>query len=110
MPHDAQEVRPAELVREVEPEPGELDADVRVELLALDRLEDVVVSLDDLERLAAARDLLAEHVDRRHLPLLVERSHNVHRVRDRRARDVAVGDPAYDRARDRRQHADDGAI
>ena len=107
---DPQEVRLAELVRKVEPEPGELDADVRVELLPLDRLEHVVVGCDDLERLAPARDLLAEHVDRRHLPLLVERSHDLHRVRNRRARDVAVGDPAYHRARDRRQHADDGAI
>ena len=35
----------------------------------LDRLEDVVVRADDLERLLAARDLLAEDVDRRHLPL-----------------------------------------
>ena len=62
----------AELVAEVQAERGQLDADVRVEPLPLDRLEDVVVGADDLERLLAARDLLAEDVDRRHLPLRVQ--------------------------------------
>ena len=66
---DLEQVRAAELVREVEPERGQLDADVRVEALALDRLEDVVVGADDVLRLAPARRFLAEDVDRRHLPL-----------------------------------------
>ena len=51
MADDRLEVRVAELVREVQPQPGQLDADVRVEVLPLDRLEDVVVGADDLERL-----------------------------------------------------------
>ena len=107
---DLEQVRAAELVREVEPERGQLDADVRVQALALDRLEDVVVGANDVLGLAPARRFLAEDVDRRHLPLGVELLHDPDGVRDRRPGDVAVRDPADERPRHCRQDADDGSI
>ena len=66
--HDLDEVLAAEVVRELEPERGELDADVRVERGLVDRREHVAVRLGDRARLVLVRDLLAEHVDGRHLP------------------------------------------
>ena len=49
--HDVLEVRAARVVGEPEAEPGELDADVRVEVLALDLVERVAVRLRDGARL-----------------------------------------------------------
>ncbi len=45
--HDVEEVLAAEVVRELEPERRELDADVRVELGLVNRREDVAVRLRD---------------------------------------------------------------
>ena len=47
------------------PRRGQLDRDVRVEALAVDPREQVVVLAGDRARLVGARDLLAEDVDRR---------------------------------------------
>ncbi len=69
---DGLEVLAAELVGEVEPERGELDADVGVEAAALDLGEDVAVGLGDRARVLLAGDLLAEDVDGRELPLRVQ--------------------------------------
>ena len=99
---DVEEVLAAELVREPEPERGRLDADVRVERLLVDRGEDVAVRLRDRARLLLARDLLAEDVDRRHLPAGVEVADDGDRLGERRAGDVARGEALDDRLRYRR--------
>ena len=70
--HDLLEVAAAEAVAELEPERRQLHAHVRVQVVPLDRLEHVAVLADDRHRLVDAGDLLAEDVDRRHLPALVE--------------------------------------
>ena len=54
--------------------------------LALDRVEHVAVRLRDRARLVLARDLLAEHVDRRQLPVGVQRRGRRRRLVERRAR------------------------
>ena len=92
LPDELGDVVPTELVIEVQAEPRELDADVGVETLALDRLEDVLVLGEEGACLVAARDFLAEHVDRRHLSLLVEPADGAARLGERRAGDVAAGE------------------
>src|SRR5690242_11462268 len=54
------EVVAAEVVRQLQPEPGELHADAGLEAAALDVGEDVLVGADDRRRLLLGRDLLAE--------------------------------------------------
>src|SRR5205807_5291282 len=95
---------------EVEAEGGRLDTDVRVELLVLDRHEDVAVRLGDRARLRLTRDLLPEHVDRRELALAVEPPDDADRILQRRARDVPRGEELHHRLRDRGEQADDGAV
>ena len=107
---DRLEVLPAEVVPELQPERGGLDADVRVELAAVERLERLSVGRCDRARLVGVRDLLAEDVDRRHLPLGIEAADDPERVVELLARDVPLGDPAHDRLRDRGQQPDEGAV
>ena len=76
----------------------------------LDRLEDVVVGADDLERLLRAPDLLSENVDRRRLAFLVQALDDAARIREVGARDVALRDLADDRPGDGGKNPDDGAI
>ena len=76
----------------------------------VDRREDVAVRLRDRARLLLARDLLAEDVDRRHLPAGVEVAHDGDRLGERRAGDVARGEVLDDRLRHRRQQTNDGGI
>ena len=66
--HEALEQRAAEVEVDLQPEPGQLDGDVRVEPVGGDRGQHVTVGGGDRLRLRGAVDLLAEHVDRR--PLL----------------------------------------
>ena len=77
---------------------------------ALDRIEDAVVLVDEGARLLGLVDVLAEDVDRGHLPRRVQLGHDTARVLERRPGDVAVRDLADDRLRNRRQQPDDGAI
>ena len=62
----------ADVVVEVQPERGELDADVRVEPAVLDVGEHVLVCAHDRGRLVLVGDLLAEDVDRRQLAFGVD--------------------------------------
>ena len=73
-------------------------------------VEHLVVLGRDRARLLGGRDLLAEDVDRRHLPLRVQLPDDAAGVLERGARDVALGDPLHDRLRDRRQQPHDGAV
>ena len=107
---DALQVRAAEVVVELEPERGQLDAHVRVEAGVLDVGEDLLVGALDRRRLVGRRDLLAEDVDRRHLPLGVQPADGLARVLELRACDVALREPLDDRPWDRRQQADDRAV
>ena len=68
---DRLEVFLAECVVEPEAERGQLHGDVRVEALLADPRQRVVVLARDRARFVGARDLLAEHVDGRHLPARV---------------------------------------
>ena len=61
-------------------------------------------------RLVGARDLLAEHVDRRELSLRVQPAARRGSVVERRARDVAGREPSHDGLRDGRQQPDDRAV
>ncbi len=98
------------VVRQPEPERGRLDADVRVERRVVDRREHAAVRLRDRARLLLARDLLAEDVDRRHLPAGVEVAHDGDGLLERRAGDVARREVLDDRLRHRRQETNDGGI
>jgi hypothetical protein len=110
MGDDRAEVVAAEPVRELEPERGELDAHVRVELLTLDRIEDGVVRAHDLACLLGVVELLAEDVDRPHLPGGIELAHDSDRVFATLAGDVALGDLANDWLRNRWEETDDRAV
>ena len=110
MADDGLKVPLAEVVSELQAEPGELDAHVRVEVLALDRLEDVVVGTYDLERSLGRGDLLAEDVDRRHPALLVQLLDRSACLRDGLPRDVARRDPLDERSRHRRQEPGDRTV
>jgi hypothetical protein len=107
---DALEVRAADVVVELEPERGQLDADVRVEAAVLDVGEDVLVGAHDRGGVGLARDLLAEDVDRRHLPLAVQPADGLARVLELGAGDVALREPLDDGLWDRRQQTDDRAV
>jgi hypothetical protein len=69
-----------------------------------------VVRAHDAERLLAARDLLAEDVDRGQLALPVEPLDDAAGVRELRPRDVPLGDSLHDRLRNRRQEAGDRTV
>ena len=102
--------RPAQGAVHLEAERGQLDGDVRVEPVALDRSERVVVGLGDRLGLLRLRDLLPEHVDRRPHALGVHPGDDTARVLERLPRDVGRRDPAHHRPWHRRQHPDDRAI
>ena len=95
---------------ELEPEPGQLDRDVGVEAIGLDRLQRSVVALRDRLGLVGLGDLLAEDVDRRAHARGVEPRHDAAGVVERRPCDVRSRDAPHDRARDGRQDADDRAV
>jgi hypothetical protein len=87
---DDAQVVVAQVVGELEPEGGRLDAHVRVEALALDRREHVLVRVRDRARLVRAPDLLAEDVDRGQLAFGVQPLHDVAGVHELRPRDVPL--------------------
>ena len=107
---DALEVGAAELVAELQPERGQLHAHVRVEAALLDVGEDVLVGAHDRGRVVGVRDLLAEDVDCRHLPLRVQPSDGLARVLELGAGDVPLREPLYDGPWHRREQADDRAV
>ena len=104
------EVRSAQRGVELEPERSRLDADVRVEVAAVDLGEHLLVGVRDHVRLRLVRDLLAQHVDRRELAALVQRLDGRRRVGELRPGDVARRDVTDDRPRHRRKQANDRAI
>ena len=108
--HDGLGVLEAEVAVDRQSERGELDADVGVEPVPLDRIQDAVVLVDEGARLLGLVDVLPEDVDRGHLPRRVQLGHDTARVLERRPGDVTVRDLADDRLRNRRQQPDDGAI
>ena len=108
--HGLLEVASRDVPSQLQPEARELDADVGVQSLLVDRAEDVLVGVGDVPRLLGRRDLLAEDVDRRQLAGGVQLLDDAAGVLDLFAGDVALRDPAHDRLGDGRQSADDGAI
>ena len=100
----------AEVVAELQPEPGRLDADVGVEPVLLERVERGDVLGRDRGRLVLVLDLLPEHVDGRELPLGVQPCDRLARVRKPRAGDVAGRELAHHPLRDGREQRDDGAV
>ena len=76
----------------------------------LDVGEDVLVGANDRGGVGLARDLLAEDVDRRQLPLLVEPADGLPRVLQLGTCDVTLCEPFHDRPRDRRQQTNDRAV
>src|SRR5919106_525599 len=107
---DAREVVAAEVAIELESEPGELAAHVRAEPLLPDRFEHVNVGGDELPRLFPPRHLLAEDVDRRQPPALVQAPNDATGVGERGPRDVAAREPPDDRPGHGRKHPDDRAV
>ena len=108
---DRLEVLAAEVEVELEPERRQLDRDVRVEALLVDRARATSwYCAGDRARLVGARDLLAEDVDRRELPFRVQLANDAQRVVERRACDVARREPLHDGPRDRRQEPDERAV
>jgi len=76
VPDDVLEVLAKELVAQVQPECGRLDADVRVERTALEGVDRLAVCTGDRAGLLRVGDLLAEHVQRRELALRVQLEHD----------------------------------
>ena len=101
--HGSLEVLPGDVEIQLQPHPGQLDADVRVEPLLVDRAEHVVVRVGDVPRLLGRGDLLAEDVDRRHLPACVQLLDDATGVLDAVTCDVTLRDPADDRLGDGRR-------
>ena len=101
----------AEVVVELQPEPGRLDADVGVEPVLLEGVERRDVLGRDRCRLVLALDLLPEDVDGRELPFCVQHCDRLARVRERRSR-RCTGRRACARTalRDCREQRDDGAV
>src|SRR5204863_9175034 len=68
------------------------------------------LSTHDRRRLLLGRDLLAEDVDRRSLPLRVEPADGLSRILQLRTGDVARRELLHDRPRHGREQADDRAV
>ena len=99
--HEPLEVAPAEREVELEAQSRRLDADVRVEVAAPDLCKHVFVGACNDVRLLLVRDLLAEDVDSRELPLRVQRANGRRGIAELGAGDVTGGDGADDRTRHR---------
>ena len=76
VPDQALEVLAKELVTQVQPECGRLDADVRLERAALEGVDRLAVGAGDRAGLLRVGDLLAEHVERCELALGVQLEHD----------------------------------
>ena len=100
----------AEVEVELQTERGRLHADVGVEPAALDVGEHVLIGVDDRQRVLLVRDLLAEDVDRRHLPLGVEPADGLACVLQLGPGDVTLGELLYERPRHGREEADDRSV
>src|SRR5436305_6820027 len=107
---DTGHVVAAETLVDLEPQQGELDRYVTVDLLAVDRLEDPQVLLDGGGRLLPLAHLLAQHVDGRHGPLLVEVADDADGIGEVFSRDVAGSHPADDRLRHGGEAGDQQAV
>ena len=107
---DGAEVVATDGVTELQSKPGQLHADVRVEVAALDVREHVLVRAHDRGCLFLVPDLLAENVDRRELPLRVEAPNRLARVFQLGTCDVARRELLHDRTRNGRKDADDRAV
>ena len=107
---DGFEIRAAHVVTEVQPEPSQLHAHVRVESASLDVGKNVLIRAHDRGRFVLVLDLLAEDVDRRHLPLRVQLPDGLAGVLQLRPGDVPLRELLHDRARNRRKQAHDRAV
>src|SRR5581483_4126436 len=87
-----------------------LHGDARTERLGAVPREHLVVGTADCTCLVFARDLLAEDVDRRGLPVRVQPPDDVHGVLEQRPRDVGRSERAHEPPRNCRQGADDRAV
>ena len=110
MPDEDADALGAELGIDAQPEPGQLHAHVRVEPLGLDRRHRPLVLGSDRQRLVRGGNLLAEDVERRLLPGLVQRPHGGDGVGQVGPRDVALREPPHDSPRDGGKHPDDRAV
>ena len=100
----------AEVDVELQPEPGQLDRDVGVEPVGVDRGEHVGIGLGDRTRLLLVVHLLAEHVDGGALAGGVQAHDRAAGVVERRAGDVRGRDPLHERSRDGGQHGGNGTV
>ena len=107
---DGLEVLVAEIRVQLEAERGELDRDVRVELLFVQPREHVAVLTGDRTRLVRVRNLLTQHVDGRELALRVQSPDDADGVVECRAGDVARRESLDDGLRNSRQQPDDRAV
>jgi len=76
----------------------------------LDVGEDILIGAHYRRRLILVRDLLAEDVDRRELPLCVDAPDGLARVSQLGSGDVPRGELLHERPRDGRKHANDRAV
>ena len=92
------------------PSAGQLDADVRVEPVAVDRREHIVIGVGDRLRLVRPRHFLAETSTVASFPSAFSAA-TVRRASSSVAPgDVRRGEPLHDRPRDRGQQVDDRAV
>ena len=90
------QVRPAELLVQGQPEPGELDRDAALEAVRVERVDDLLVVLQLRRGVGLALGALTEEVDGGDAALLVEVSDRGDRLIQRIAGYVAAGDPLHD--------------
>ena len=108
--HELADERPAEIDVQLQPETCQLDRDVRLEAVGLDRRQGVAVRPCDRLGLVGPGDLLAQHVDRGPRALGVESGDDPPGVVERRSGDVRRRDTAHDRPRHGGEHTDHGAV
>ena len=95
---------------DLDPERRELHRHVGLELLGRNGVERPLVLGRGQLGLPRVADELAQHVDGGHRPAPVQRPHGRDGIVQRLAGDVAVGDPAHDRARHDRQRGREQAV
>lgn len=107
---NGREERPAEIEIDLQPESGGLHGDVRVEVVAGERVECRVVGGCDGHGLVGAAHLLAEHVDRGELAFRVQGRDGTTAILERGTRDVGRGKHLDDRPGHSREEPNESSI
>ena len=108
--HEALEQRAAELEVELQPETRQLDGDVGVEAVRVDRRERLAVGCRDRLGLGGGVHLLTEHVNRGPLSGCIERDDRAPCIFERRACDVGSRNSPDERSWDGGESGGNGAI